>query len=50
MRRSCNQKPTPSNTAEIVESESSYKLSPLPSNRFELYCFEKGKRKKTEMV
>tara|TARA_B100000768_G_scaffold159903_1_gene159204 strand:- start:286 stop:420 length:135 start_codon:yes stop_codon:yes gene_type:complete len=33
MSNSCNQTSTLSNTAEIVENESSYKLSPLLWNR-----------------
>jgi len=34
MGNSCNQTSTLSNTAEIVENESYYKLSPLQSNDF----------------
>ena len=34
MSNSCNQTSTYSNTAEIVENESSYKLSPLRWNRY----------------
>ena len=34
MSNSCNQTSTLSNTAEIVENESSYKLSPLRWSRF----------------
>ena len=34
MSKSCNQISTFSNTAEIVENESSYKLSPLQLNDF----------------
>ena len=33
MRNSCSQTPTLSNSAEIVENESSYKLSPLLLNK-----------------
>ena len=32
------------------KSNSLLELNQSPSNRFEWYCFEKGKRKKTEMV
>jgi hypothetical protein len=35
MGNSCNQIPTLSNTAEIVESESRFKLSPLRWSNFE---------------
>ena len=34
MGNSCNQIPTLSNTAEIVESESRFKLSPLQWSKF----------------
>ena len=35
MSISCNQTPTPPNTAEIVENESRFKLSPLQWSKFE---------------
>jgi hypothetical protein len=34
MGNSCNQIPTLSNTAEIVENESRFKRTPLPSSKF----------------
>jgi hypothetical protein len=36
MSNSCKQTSTLSNTAEIVENESRFKLSPLQWNRFEI--------------
>jgi len=41
MSNSCNQTSTLSNTAEIVENESSYKLSPLRWSRFGCTSFMK---------